>query len=127
MYCSPSAGVIAPVWTIVSITVSRRCLVSSGLVNGLNRLVDCTMPASIAACGTVRSAASTPKYVWAAVWTPNAPLPNETRLRYLVRISSLLSSPSRVSAIRISLILRAGVVSTAARRSASFAAETRNW
>ncbi|SLH14088.1 Uncharacterised protein [Mycobacteroides abscessus subsp. abscessus] len=58
---------------------------------------------------------------------PYEELPNGTRLRYRVRISSLVSSLSSVSAMRISRILRAGVVSMAARRSASVLATTSSW
>ncbi len=66
---------------IVSRTVLRRSVTPSTLVYGLSAELDCTMPASIAACVRFRSFASTPKYVCAASCTPNEPFPNGTRLR----------------------------------------------
>ncbi len=114
-------------WIMVSSTKFRRASAPSGLMYGLSALVDCTMPASSAACCQLRSDALMPKYVWAASCTPNEPLPNETRFRYRVRISGLVKVLSSVSAIRISRSLRAGVVSTAARFSASVFAVTSSW
>ncbi|CKT62002.1 Uncharacterised protein [Mycobacterium tuberculosis] len=112
---------------MVSRTTFRRASAPSGLVYGLSVLVDCTMPASSAACCQFRSDALMPKYVCAASCTPNELLPNETRFKYRVRISDFVKVLSSVSAIRISRSLRAGVVSTAARFSASVWAVTSSW
>ncbi|SLH14073.1 Uncharacterised protein [Mycobacteroides abscessus subsp. abscessus] len=48
-------------WIIVSSTVLRRSSTPWGLVYGFSLELDCTIPASMAACGTFRSAASMPK------------------------------------------------------------------
>ena len=76
-----SAGAATPVSAIASRTTLRRARLASGYVNGSSALVDWTMPASVAACGSERSAAETPKYVRAASSTPKEPWPKETRLR----------------------------------------------
>jgi hypothetical protein len=56
-------------------TWSRRTTAPAGLAMGSSLAGVCTSPASMAACGRVRSAALTAKYRWAAAWTPYAPRP----------------------------------------------------
>jgi hypothetical protein len=64
------AAVMCPRLYIRCSTWSRRAVAFSGLVIGSSLAGLCTRPASIVACGSVRSAALTLKYVMAAAWMP---------------------------------------------------------
>jgi cyanophycinase-like exopeptidase len=67
---SRSAWERNPPLTMRSSTRFQRAFALSGALAGSQLLGDGMMPASSAACATVRSFASTPKYDWAAAWIP---------------------------------------------------------
>ena len=65
-----SWSVMCPRVCIRCSTWLRRFAAFSGWVIGSSLAGLCTRPASVAACGSVRSAALTLKYFWAAAWMP---------------------------------------------------------
>jgi hypothetical protein len=76
-----SWSVMCPRACIRCSTWLRRWNAPSGFVIGSSFAGVCTRPASIAACGSVRSAAFTLKYRCAAAWMPYAPRPKYTMFR----------------------------------------------